>query len=163
MVESKKASKCVSTYTESHVPAVSLRNCVLLSMCFLFLFLLWRSFKNVRVHTPLQSQGGHLMSLFVLKAASSCLRYLMAVQNHLLSNTILIKPDENDDSDSSLQGETLKVQVNTSSISTMLLPQLLNFCVEDIRFTVLFLFLWEGCSHSFHRSLCHCQVLTPCL
>jgi hypothetical protein len=37
----------------------------------------------------------------------------MAVQNHLLSNTILIKPDDNDDSDSSLQGETLKVQVNT--------------------------------------------------
>lgn len=53
------------------------------------------------------------MPLFVLKAASSCLRYLMAVQNHLLSNTILIKPDENDDSDNSLQGETLKVQVNT--------------------------------------------------
>lgn len=51
--------------------------------------------------------------LFVFKAASSCLRYLMAVQNHLLSNTILIKPDDNDDSDSSLQGETLKVQVNT--------------------------------------------------
>lgn len=37
----------------------------------------------------------------------------MAVQNHLLSNTVLIKPDENEDSDSSLQGETLKVQVNT--------------------------------------------------
>lgn len=53
------------------------------------------------------------MPLFVLKAASSCLRYLMAVQNHLLSNTILIKPDESDDSDNSLQGETLKVQVNT--------------------------------------------------
>lgn len=103
------------------------------------------------------------MSLFVLKAASSCLRYLMAVQNHLLSNTILIKPDENDDSDSSLQGETLKVQVNTSSISTMLPPQLLNFCVEDVRFTVLLILLWEGFSHSFHRSLCHCPVLTPCL
>lgn len=83
------------------------------------------------------------MSLFVLKAASSCLRYLMAVQNHLLSNTILIKPDENDDSDSSLQGETLKVQVNTSSISTMLPPQLLNFCVEDVRFTVLLILLWR--------------------
>lgn len=39
----------------------------------------------------------------------------MAVQNHLLSNTVLIKPDESDDSDSSLQGETLKVQVNTKS------------------------------------------------
>lgn len=37
----------------------------------------------------------------------------MAVQNHLLSNTILIRPDDNDDSDSSLQGETMKVQVNT--------------------------------------------------
>lgn len=36
----------------------------------------------------------------------------MAVQNHLLSNTILIRSDEGDDSDSSLQGETLKVQVN---------------------------------------------------
>lgn len=57
------------------------------------------------------------MPLFVLKAASSCLRYLMAVQNHLLSNTVLIKPDENDDSDSSLQGETLKVQVNTKLYS----------------------------------------------
>ena len=57
------------------------------------------------------------MPLFVLKAASSCLRYLMAVQNHLLSNTILIKPDENDDSDNSLQGETLKVQVNTKLYS----------------------------------------------
>ncbi|XP_056880172.1 probable E3 ubiquitin-protein ligase HECTD4 isoform X2 [Takifugu flavidus] len=32
----------------------------------------------------------------------------MAVQNHLLSNTILIRSDEGDDSDSSLQGETLK-------------------------------------------------------
>jgi len=45
----------------------------------------------------------------------------MAVQNHLLSNTILIKPDENDDSDSSLQGETLKVQVNTKFYSSMAL------------------------------------------
>lgn len=36
----------------------------------------------------------------------------MAVQNHLLSNTILIRPDDGDDSDSSLQGETMKVQVN---------------------------------------------------
>lgn len=57
----------------------------------------------------------------MLKAASSCLRYLMAVQNHLLSNTILIKPDDNDDSDSSLQGETLKVQVNTKFYSRMTL------------------------------------------
>lgn len=57
----------------------------------------------------------------MLKAASSCLRYLMAVQNHLLSNTILIKPDENDDSDSSLQGETLKVQVNTEFYPSMAL------------------------------------------
>lgn len=36
----------------------------------------------------------------------------MAVQNHLLSNTILIRSDDGDDSDSSLQGETLKVEVN---------------------------------------------------
>lgn len=36
----------------------------------------------------------------------------MAVQNHLLSNTILIRPDDSDDSDNSLQGETMKVQVN---------------------------------------------------
>lgn len=43
---------------------------------------------------------------------SPSLRYLMAVQNHLLSNTILIRPDESDDSDNSLQGETMKVQVN---------------------------------------------------
>lgn len=43
---------------------------------------------------------------------SPSLRYLMAVQNHLLSNTILIRPDDGDDSDSSLQGETMKVQVN---------------------------------------------------
>lgn len=60
----------------------------------------------------------------------------MAVQNHLLSNTILIKPDENDDSDNSLQGETLKVQVNTKLYSNDALypvckAQLtgLNFCV----------------------------------
>lgn len=43
---------------------------------------------------------------------SPSLRYLMAVQNHLLSNTILIRPDDSDDSDNSLQGETMKVQVN---------------------------------------------------
>lgn len=46
------------------------------------------------------------------KVVSPSLRYLMAVQNHLLSNSILIRPDDNDDSDSSLQGETMKVQVN---------------------------------------------------
>lgn len=51
--------------------------------------------------------------LFIyLKVVSPSLRYLMAVQNHLLSNTILIRPDESDDSDNSLQGETMKVQVN---------------------------------------------------
>uniref|UniRef100_A0A8D2JD88 HECT domain E3 ubiquitin protein ligase 4 n=1 Tax=Varanus komodoensis TaxID=61221 RepID=A0A8D2JD88_VARKO len=61
-------------------------------------------------------------------AASSCLRYLMAVQNHLLSNTILIKPDENDDSDSSLQGETLKVQVNTNIKFQYLFQQPLCRC-----------------------------------
>ena len=47
------------------------------------------------------------------QVASSSLRYLMAIQNHLLSNTVLIRPDDNDDSDNSLQGETMKVQVNT--------------------------------------------------
>lgn len=48
----------------------------------------------------------------VPQVVSPCLRYLMAVQNHLLSNTVLICPDDVDDSDSSLQGETMKVQVN---------------------------------------------------
>lgn len=82
-------------------------------VCFLFCFPCGCLLKTRRVCKLSQSQGGHLLSLSVLKAASSCLRYLMAVQNHLLSNTVLIKPDENEDSDSSLQGETLKVQVNT--------------------------------------------------
>uniref|UniRef100_A0A8B9QL06 HECT domain E3 ubiquitin protein ligase 4 n=1 Tax=Apteryx owenii TaxID=8824 RepID=A0A8B9QL06_APTOW len=65
--------------------------------------------------------------LSTVPAASSCLRYLMAVQNHLLSNTILIKPDENDDSDSSLQGETLK-ELKTSILS--LATQILMGCDE---------------------------------
>ena len=47
------------------------------------------------------------------QVVSPSLSYLMAVQNHLLSNTVLIRPDDGDDSDSSLQGETVKVQVNT--------------------------------------------------
>ncbi|EQB77390.1 E3 ubiquitin-protein ligase-like protein [Camelus ferus] len=60
--------------------------------------------------------------LVVFQAASSCLRYLMAVQNHLLSNTILIKPDENDDSDNSLQGETLKeLKVSILALATQIL------------------------------------------
>ncbi|XP_025916129.1 probable E3 ubiquitin-protein ligase HECTD4 isoform X1 [Apteryx rowi] len=67
--------------------------------------------------------------LSTVPAASSCLRYLMAVQNHLLSNTILIKPDENDDSDSSLQGETLKVQELKTSILS-LATQILMGCDE---------------------------------
>ncbi|KAM9219161.1 putative E3 ubiquitin-protein ligase HECTD4 [Leptosomus discolor] len=67
--------------------------------------------------------------LSTVPAASSCLRYLMAVQNHLLSNTILIKPDENDDSDSSLQGETLKVQELKTSILS-LATQILTGCDE---------------------------------
>ncbi|TWW61276.1 putative E3 ubiquitin-protein ligase HECTD4 [Takifugu flavidus] len=46
--------------------------------------------------------------LSTVPVVSPSLRYLMAVQNHLLSNTILIRSDEGDDSDSSLQGETLK-------------------------------------------------------
>ncbi|XP_032954347.1 probable E3 ubiquitin-protein ligase HECTD4 isoform X6 [Rhinolophus ferrumequinum] len=67
--------------------------------------------------------------LSTVPAASSCLRYLMAVQNHLLSNTVLIKPDENDDSDSSLQGETLKVQELKVSILA-LATQILTGCDE---------------------------------
>ncbi|KAM8797795.1 putative E3 ubiquitin-protein ligase HECTD4 isoform 2-T2 [Eudromia elegans] len=67
--------------------------------------------------------------LSTVPAASSCLRYLMAVQNHLLSNTILIKPDESDDSDSSLQGETLKVQELKTSILS-LATQILTGCDE---------------------------------
>uniref|UniRef100_A0A8D0P9L2 HECT domain E3 ubiquitin protein ligase 4 n=1 Tax=Sus scrofa TaxID=9823 RepID=A0A8D0P9L2_PIG len=60
--------------------------------------------------------------LSTVPAASSCLRYLMAVQNHLLSNTILIKPDENDDSDNSLQGETLKeLKVSILALATQIL------------------------------------------
>ncbi|XP_054852988.1 probable E3 ubiquitin-protein ligase HECTD4 isoform X3 [Eublepharis macularius] len=65
--------------------------------------------------------------LSTVPAASSCLRYLMAVQNHLLSNTILIKPDENDDSDSSLQGETLK-ELKASILT--LATQILTGCDE---------------------------------
>ncbi|XP_056360660.1 probable E3 ubiquitin-protein ligase HECTD4 isoform X1 [Oenanthe melanoleuca] len=67
--------------------------------------------------------------LSTVPAASSCLRYLMAVQNHLLSNTVLIKPDDNDDSDSSLQGETLKVQELKTSILS-LATQILTGCDE---------------------------------
>ncbi|XP_010602797.2 probable E3 ubiquitin-protein ligase HECTD4 [Fukomys damarensis] len=67
--------------------------------------------------------------LSTVPAASSCLRYLMAVQNHLLSNTILIKPDDNDDSDNSLQGETLKVQELKVSILA-LATQILTGCDE---------------------------------
>ncbi|XP_049722943.1 probable E3 ubiquitin-protein ligase HECTD4 isoform X3 [Elephas maximus indicus] len=60
--------------------------------------------------------------LSTVPAASSCLRYLMAVQNHLLSNTILIKPDESDDSDNSLQGETLKeLKVSILALATQIL------------------------------------------
>uniref|UniRef100_A0A3B3VAG9 HECT domain-containing protein n=1 Tax=Poecilia latipinna TaxID=48699 RepID=A0A3B3VAG9_9TELE len=57
--------------------------------------------------------------LSTVPVVSPCLRYLMAVQNHLLSNTILIRPDESDDSDSSLQGETMKVQELQSSILSL--------------------------------------------
>ncbi|XP_043924358.1 probable E3 ubiquitin-protein ligase HECTD4 isoform X2 [Protopterus annectens] len=60
--------------------------------------------------------------LSTVPMASPCLQYLMAVQNHLLSNTILIKPDEHDDSDSSLQGETLKdLQSSILSLATKIL------------------------------------------
>uniref|UniRef100_A0A3B4X5L2 HECT domain-containing protein n=1 Tax=Seriola lalandi dorsalis TaxID=1841481 RepID=A0A3B4X5L2_SERLL len=57
--------------------------------------------------------------LSTVPVVSPSLRYLMAVQNHLLSNTILIRPDDNDDSDSSLQGETMKVQELQSSILSL--------------------------------------------
>uniref|UniRef100_A0A8C5PCF1 HECT domain E3 ubiquitin protein ligase 4 n=1 Tax=Leptobrachium leishanense TaxID=445787 RepID=A0A8C5PCF1_9ANUR len=67
--------------------------------------------------------------LSTVPVASPCLRYLMAVQNHLLSNTVLIKPDENDDSDDSLQGETLKVQELQTSILG-LATQILSGCDE---------------------------------
>ncbi|MEE6503851.1 hypothetical protein FKM82_004993 [Ascaphus truei] len=60
--------------------------------------------------------------LSTVPVASPCLLYLMTVQNHLLSNTVLIKPDENDDSDSSLQGETLKeLQASILSLATQIL------------------------------------------
>uniref|UniRef100_A0A3B3DDP4 HECD4 ligase n=1 Tax=Oryzias melastigma TaxID=30732 RepID=A0A3B3DDP4_ORYME len=57
--------------------------------------------------------------LSTVPVVSPSLRYLMAVQNHLLSNSILIRPDDNDDSDSSLQGETMKVQELQSSILSL--------------------------------------------
>ncbi|XP_045152627.1 probable E3 ubiquitin-protein ligase HECTD4 [Echinops telfairi] len=75
------------------------------------------------------SKDGFQKLLSTVPAASACLRYLMAVQNHLLSNTILIKPDENDDSDNSLQGETLKVQELKASILA-LATQILTGCDE---------------------------------
>ncbi|KAM7391556.1 hypothetical protein PAMP_022238 [Pampus punctatissimus] len=60
--------------------------------------------------------------LSTVPVVSPCLRYLMAVQNHLLSNTILIRPDDNDDSDSSLQGETMKeLQGSILSLATKIL------------------------------------------
>ncbi|ROL42235.1 putative E3 ubiquitin-protein ligase HECTD4 [Anabarilius grahami] len=54
--------------------------------------------------------------LSTVPVVSPSLRYLMAVQNHLLSNTILLHPDDIDDSDSSLQGETMK-ELQTSILS----------------------------------------------
>uniref|UniRef100_A0A3B4GH79 HECD4 ligase n=1 Tax=Pundamilia nyererei TaxID=303518 RepID=A0A3B4GH79_9CICH len=57
--------------------------------------------------------------LSTVPVVSPSLRYLMAVQNHLLSNTILIRPDDSDDSDNSLQGETMKVQELQSSILSL--------------------------------------------
>ncbi|TKS78950.1 putative E3 ubiquitin-protein ligase HECTD4 [Collichthys lucidus] len=60
--------------------------------------------------------------LSTVPVVSPSLRYLMAVQNHLLSNTILIRPDDNDDSDSSLQGETMKeLQSSILSLATKIL------------------------------------------
>ncbi|KAI1901157.1 hypothetical protein AGOR_G00057300 [Albula goreensis] len=57
--------------------------------------------------------------LSTVPVASPSLLYLMAVQNHLLSNTVLIRPDDSDDSDSSLQGETMKVQELQASILSL--------------------------------------------
>ncbi|XP_061115937.1 probable E3 ubiquitin-protein ligase HECTD4 isoform X3 [Conger conger] len=57
--------------------------------------------------------------LSTVPVASPSLLYLMAVQNHLLSNTVLIRPDDADDSDSSLQGETMKVQELQTSILSL--------------------------------------------
>ncbi|XP_036454105.1 probable E3 ubiquitin-protein ligase HECTD4 isoform X4 [Colossoma macropomum] len=60
--------------------------------------------------------------LSTVPVASPSLRYLMAVQNHLLSNTVLIRPDDSDDSDSSLQGETMKeLQTSILSLATKVL------------------------------------------
>ncbi|XP_056457694.1 probable E3 ubiquitin-protein ligase HECTD4 isoform X1 [Gadus chalcogrammus] len=57
--------------------------------------------------------------LSTVPVVSPSLSYLMAVQNHLLSNTVLIRPDDGDDSDSSLQGETVKVQELQNSILSL--------------------------------------------
>ncbi|GAA6089459.1 probable E3 ubiquitin-protein ligase HECTD4 isoform X3 [Tachysurus ichikawai] len=54
--------------------------------------------------------------LSTVPVASPSLHYIMAVQNHLLSNIVLICPDDSDDSDSSLQGETMK-ELQTSILS----------------------------------------------
>ncbi|RXN23820.1 putative E3 ubiquitin- ligase HECTD4 isoform X1 [Labeo rohita] len=60
--------------------------------------------------------------LSTVPVASPSLRYLMAVQNHLLSNTILLHPDDIDDSDSSLQGETMKeLQASILSLASKIL------------------------------------------
>uniref|UniRef100_W5LMJ7 HECT domain E3 ubiquitin protein ligase 4 n=1 Tax=Astyanax mexicanus TaxID=7994 RepID=W5LMJ7_ASTMX len=60
--------------------------------------------------------------LSTVPVASPSLRYLMAVQNHLLSNTVLIHSDDSDDSDSSLQGETMKeLQTNILSLAAKIL------------------------------------------
>ncbi|KAJ7994262.1 hypothetical protein DPEC_G00264060 [Dallia pectoralis] len=67
--------------------------------------------------------------LSTVPVASSSLRYLMAVQNHLLSNTVLIRPDDSDDSDNSLQGETMKVQELQTSILS-LATKILTGCDE---------------------------------
>uniref|UniRef100_A0AAY5EB62 HECT domain-containing protein n=1 Tax=Electrophorus electricus TaxID=8005 RepID=A0AAY5EB62_ELEEL len=60
--------------------------------------------------------------LSTVPVASPSLHYLMAVQNHLLSNAVLIRPDDSDDSDSSLQGETMKeLQTSILSLATKIL------------------------------------------
>ncbi|TSW08319.1 putative E3 ubiquitin-protein ligase HECTD4 [Bagarius yarrelli] len=51
--------------------------------------------------------------LSAVPVASPSLKYIMAVQNHLLSNTVLISPDDSEDSDNSIQEETMKEMQNS--------------------------------------------------
>ncbi|XP_062874264.1 probable E3 ubiquitin-protein ligase HECTD4 isoform X2 [Trichomycterus rosablanca] len=60
--------------------------------------------------------------LSTVPVASPSLRYIMSVQNHLLSNIVLLRPDDSDDSDHSIQGETMKeLQTNILSLACKIL------------------------------------------